>query len=188
MKPEITKCLNQSTSTLAISTIVHLHRESLPPEKRPRPYDELPITVYAKTPAGTKDENGFFIYPDGTAEDRHLPTDLKRRLETMKSFGCSFLLLDDIPVNQTSVFDCMTISTAHIPQNVMERFKTKPTPGVYLKNDIGAYVYVNRINMAKWKKSALMACVQFAKNANCGILCFDSDGPVVDGLKTFQYK
>ena len=80
MKPEITKCLNQSTSTLAISTIVHLHRESLPPEKRPRPYDELPITVYAKTPAGTKDENGFFIYPDGTAEDILLCVRVKQNL------------------------------------------------------------------------------------------------------------
>lgn len=89
----------------------------------------------------------------------------------------------------------LTISTAHISLDtnmwlIRECNKDLGNVVVYLKNDVGFFIYVPELLeiLSSDIPKDLEKCMLLAENNDCTWLCLDRDGEVVENLDKFEWS
>ena len=91
----------------------------------------------------------------------------------------------------------LTISTAHITEKVLEQMDNEciwdnPNfPVIYSKFGYGYFVHIpdeDIIELYPDTPYVLYKVMQLAKDNGCEWLCIDTDGEVIDGLKTYEHN
>lgn len=92
----------------------------------------------------------------------------------------------------------LTISTAHISKEtadllagnypMMEVPLWEMSVGIYDKEGYGWLIYFEREDsIHPSMPEDLAACLRLARKHDCGVLCLDCDGDVVDSLATYDW-
>ena len=99
----------------------------------------------------------------------------------------------------------LTLSTAHIQEKTasmlqgvthrhvayLEAIVNGVCPPVYAKEGYGYFLFVDADSLEEYAETMpedLYACCSYAKEQGCEWLCLDEDGPVMEGLKTYEWN
>ncbi len=114
--------------------------------------------------------------------------------------------LDEKPEDELNIQRVLTISTAHIKEwtntvlsQDFDDVQTDETYvndkdwynvlSIYRKGNYGYYLYLDSAYdyvKASHLPQDLKDCIAYAKSKNCNILCFDSDGAIIEDLDTYD--
>lgn len=137
-------------------------------------------------------------------------TEADKRLISPDFFEELKQLLNEIPEDQKLKIDMrcyiesnteheidkmLTLSTAHISETTSELLEKDVLDGYfkniscYKKGDLGFFVYLLNPDepLDQTIPSDLYACMQYADDLGCTVLCFDRDGDIMSDLKTYEW-
>lgn len=115
-------------------------------------------------------------------------------LETAKK------IVSDVLKPKLEITKMLTVSTAHVLQDTFEALSLDAVRNdillpVYNKmtadngGSFGVYVYLDS-DLIDWKRipKDLAPLIRLAQENNCGVICLDSDGPILDGLSVYNWE
>lgn len=94
-------------------------------------------------------------------------------------------------MNEHEIRKVLVLSTAHIEPLTMRR--AHHLPNFLADHEYGAYFYVGSVGDVSCIEdpedypSDLYACLLYARQLGCEEVKFDSDGPIYEGLKSYDW-
>lgn len=89
--------------------------------------------------------------------------------------------MDDAP----EISKMLTLSTGHLTEEACNTYLA--TVISYPKSEYGWFIYVNTADELEDPPLSLLDCIGFAEEHGCDWIMFDCDGPIMEGLTTYEW-